>query len=204
MKLMIASDIHGSALYCAQMLRAYEREGAERLLLLGDILYHGPRNDLPEGYAPKEVIAMLNPMKEDLLCVRGNCDTEVDQMVLDFPIMAEYCLLELPCASSPGKNAGGHDLRLTTVFATHGHVYDPHHLPPLKDGDILLNGHTHIPACEEIMDMNGRTYQYLNPGSVSIPKEGSAHSYMVWEDGGFIWKNLEGEEYMTWKTDSRF
>ena len=210
MKLMIASDIHGSALYCGQMLRAYEREGAQRLLLLGDILYHGPRNDLPEGYAPKEVIAMLNPLKEDLLCVRGNCDTEVDQMVLDFPIMAEYCLLELPCAAAPGSSgtedggAGRHGLRLTTVFATHGHVYNAHHLPPLKDGDILLNGHTHIPACEEIPGMDGRTCQYLNPGSVSIPKEGSAHSYMVWEDGAFIWKNLEGEEYMTWKTDSRF
>ena len=124
--------------------------------------------------------------------------------------MAEYCLLELPCAASPGSSgtedggAGRHGMRLTTVFATHGHVYNPHHLPPLKDGDILLNGHTHIPACEEILDMNGRTCRYLNPGSVSIPKEGSAHSYMVWEDGAFIWKNLEGEEYMTWKTDSRF
>ena len=96
MKLMIASDIHGSALYCRQMLDAYEREGADRLLLLGDILYHGPRNDLPEGYAPKEVIAMLNPVKDNLLCVRGNCDTEVDQMVLDFPILADYCFLELP------------------------------------------------------------------------------------------------------------
>ena len=204
MKLMIASDIHGSALYCGQMLRAYEREGAQRLLLLGDILYHGPRNDLPEGYAPKEVIAMLNPLKENLLCVRGNCDTEVDQMVLDFPIMAEYCLLELPCAVSPGKSAGGHGLQLTTVFASHGHVYNPHHLPPLKDGDILLNGHTHIPACGERLSMDGRTYWYLNPGSVSIPKEGSARSYMIWEDGEFIWKNLDGEEYMTWKTDSRF
>ena len=129
---------------------------------------------------------------------------------LDFPIMAEYCLLELPCAAAPGSSgtedggAGRHGLRLTTVFATHGHVYNAHHLPPLKDGDILLNGHTHIPACEEIPGMDGRTCQYLNPGSVSIPKEGSAHSYMVWEDGEFIWKNLEGEEYMTWKTDSRF
>ena len=190
MKLMIASDVHGSALYCGQMLEAYQREEADRLLLLGDILYHGPRNDLPEGYAPKEVIAMLNPMKENLLCVRGNCDTEVDQMVLAFPIMAEYCLLELPCTG--------------TVFVTHGHVHNPHQLPPLKQGDILLNGHTHIPAREEIMDMEGRTYRYLNPGSVSIPKEGSAHSYMIWEDGEFIWKNLEGEAYMTWKTDSRF
>ena len=218
MKLMIASDIHGSALYCGQLLQAYEREGADRLLLLGDILYHGPRNDLPEGYAPKEVIAMLNPMKEDLLCVRGNCDTEVDQMVLEFPIMAEYCLLQLPCASAPEKGSsekgreqtcgdngsGNRGQRTVTIFATHGHVYHPHHLPPLKQGDILLNGHTHIPACEEIMDMEGRTYRYLNPGSVSIPKEGSAHSYMIWEDGEFIWKNLEGEAYMTWKTDSRF
>ncbi len=193
MRLMIASDIHGSALYCRQMLDAYEREGADRLLLLGDILYHGPRNDLPEGYAPKEVIAMLNPVKDNLLCVRGNCDAEVDQMVLDFPILADYCFLELP------DGAGG----TFSVFATHGHVHHPASLPPLKDGDILLNGHTHIPACEEIMDMDGHTYRYLNPGSVSIPKEGSAHSYMIFEDGTFYWKNMQGEEYRQWKTASR-
>ena len=90
MKLMIASDLHGSAFYCRQLLAAMEREQPDKLLLLGDILYHGPRNDLPEGYAPKEVIAMLNPLRERLLCVRGNCDTEVDQMVLDFPILADY------------------------------------------------------------------------------------------------------------------
>lgn len=192
MRLMIASDIHGSALYCRQMLDLYEREGADRLLLLGDILYHGPRNDLPEGYAPKEVIAMLNPVKDNLLCVRGNCDTEVDQMVLDFPILADYCFLELP------DGAGG----MFSVFATHGHVHHPASLPPLKDGDILLNGHTHIPACEEIMDMDGHTYRYLNPGSVSIPKEGSAHSYMIFEDGTFYWKNMQGEEYRQWKTAS--
>lgn len=201
MKLMIASDIHGSALYCRRMLEAYEREGAGRLLLLGDILYHGPRNDLPEGYAPREVIAMLNSMKDQILCVRGNCDTEVDQMVLEFPIMADYCFLELPCGCAQEGNT---HQDLITLFATHGHVFHPHHLPPLRDGDILLNGHTHIPACEEILDMKGGTYQYLNPGSVSIPKEGSAHSYMVYENGGFAWKNLEGEEYMKWKTDSRF
>ncbi len=188
MKLMIASDIHGSAFYCEQMLDAYRRERADRLLILGDILYHGPRNDLPEEYAPKEVIAMLNPMKEHILCVRGNCDTEVDQMVLEFPIMADYCFLELQ---------GG-----ATIFATHGHVYHPKHLPPLRNGDILLTGHTHIPACDEIMDMDGRRYWYLNPGSVSIPKEDSAHSYMICENGTFIWKTMQGEEYMTWKTDS--
>lgn len=194
MKLMIASDIHGSAPCCRKMLEAYVREKADRLLLLGDILYHGPRNDLPEGYAPKEVIAMINPVKKNLLCVRGNCDTEVDQMVLDFPVLADYCLLDLTDGSG---NAGA------VMFATHGHRYNPHHLPPLSDGDILLNGHTHIPACEEILDMDGNRYQYLNPGSVSIPKEGSRRSYMIYEKGTFTWKNLEGEAYQTWKTGSR-
>ena len=194
MKLMIASDIHGSAPCCRKMLEAYVREKADRLLLLGDIIYHGPRNDLPEGYAPKEVIAMLNPVKKNLLCVRGNCDTEVDQMVLDFPVLADYCLLDLTDGSG---NAGA------VMFATHGHRYNPHHLPPLSDGDILLNGHTHIPACEEILDMDGNRYQYLNPGSVSIPKEGSRRSYMIYEKGTFTWKNLEGEAYQTWKTGSR-
>ena len=194
MKLMIASDIHGSAYYCRKLLEAYDREGADKLLLLGDVLYHGPRNDLPEEYAPKEVIAMLNPMKEHILCIRGNCDTEVDQMVLDFPVLADYCLLDLTDGSG---NAGA------VMFATHGHRYNPHHLPPLSDGDILLNGHTHIPACEEILDMDGNRYQYLNPGSVSIPKEGSRRSYMIYEKGTFTWKNLEGEAYQTWKTGSR-
>ena len=123
MKLMIASDIHGSAYYCRKMLEAYKREEADRLLLLGDILYHGPRNDLPKDYNPKEVIAMLNPMKQDLLCVRGNCDTEVDQMVLEFPILADYCFLEID-----GR----------TIFASHGHHHNPKNPPMLKKGDILL------------------------------------------------------------------
>ena len=162
MKLMIASDIHGSAFYCEQMIEAYKREGADKLLLLGDILYHGPRNDLPEGYVP---------------------------------ILADYCYLNL--AGNPEEKNSD-----VTIFATPGHVYNPHKLPMLKDGDILLNGHTHIPACEEILDMNGGKYQYLNPGSVSIPKEGSEHSYMIYENGVFTWKNLAGEEYQTWKTVS--
>ena len=173
MKLMIASDIHGSAYYCKKLIAAYEAEQADKLLILGDILYHGPRNDLPRDYNPKEVIAMLNPMKKELLCVRGNCDTEVDQMVLEFPILADYCFIELD----------GH-----TIFATHGHVYNPKNLPMLKDGDILLNGHTHIPANQDM-----GTYIYMNPGSVSIPKEGSAHGYMIY-DGEFIWKDLDGNE----------
>lgn len=178
MKLMIASDIHGSAFYCRQMLEAFEREKADKMLILGDILYHGPRNNLPKDYAPKEVIAMLNPLKENFLCVRGNCDTEVDQMVLEFPILAEYALL---------------DLDGQTVFATHGHVFSPFNPPMLKKGDILLNGHTHVPACE-VKD----GYIYMNPGSVSIPKENSEHSYMIYENGEFTWKNLEGEVYRKW------
>lgn len=176
MKWMIASDIHGSAYYCRQMLGAYRREGADRLLLLGDILYHGPRNDLPREYGPKEVISMLNSVKHELLCVRGNCDTEVDQMVLEFPILADYCFLEID-----GK----------TMLASHGHVFNPHNPPPLKAGDILLNGHTHIPACEDM-----GTFWYLNPGSVSIPKEGSVHGYMTFENGAFEWKDMKG---VCWK-----
>ncbi len=172
MKIMIASDIHGAAGYCEQMLAAYDREQGEKLLLLGDILYHGPRNDLPEGYAPKEVLAMLNARREELLCVRGNCDTEVDQMVLKFPILAEYCILY-------EKNR--------MIFATHGHNFNEQKLPMLKKGDILLHGHTHVPVCKETED-----YIYLNPGSVSIPKEGSWHGYLMLEDGRFAWKELDG------------
>ena len=184
MKLMITSDIHGSAFYCRKMLDAYEREKADKMLILGDILYHGPRNDLPKEYAPKEVIAMLNPLKENFLCVRGNCDTEVDQMVLEFPILAEYALL---------------DLDGQTVFATHGHKFNPLNPPMLKKGDILLNGHTHVPACD-VKD----GYIYMNPGSVSIPKENSEHSYMIYENGEFTWKNLEGEVYRKWNPNMHF
>ena len=176
MKWMIASDIHGSAYYCRKLLEAYTEEGADRLLLLGDILYHGPRNDLPRDYAPKEVIALLNERKNDIYCVRGNCDTEVDQMVLDFPILADYAVLPVS-----GR----------LVYATHGHVHNLKNLPPLVPGDVLLHGHTHIPAWTEFGEGN----LYLNPGSVSIPKEGSAHSYMTLEGETFLWKTLEGEVY---------
>ena len=176
MKWMIASDLHGSAFYCRQMIEAFRREGADRLLLLGDLLYHGPRNDLPEGYAPKEVIPLLNSLKPQLLCVRGNCDAEVDQMVLEFPILADYAVLPV-----------GERL----VYATHGHVHNLKNLPPLAPGDILLHGHTHIPAWTKFGDGN----LYLNPGSLSIPKEGSAHSYMTLEGNTFCWKTLEGNVY---------
>jgi len=172
MKWMIASDLHGSAYYCREMLEAFERERADRLFLLGDLLYHGPRNDLPREYAPKEVIPLLNGKKEKLLCVRGNCDAEVDQMVLEFPVLADYAVLPV-----------GQRL----IYATHGHIYHVKNLPPLAPGDVLLHGHTHVPAWTEF----GQGNLYLNPGSVSIPKENSPHSYMTLEGNTMQWKELE-------------
>ena len=176
MKWMIASDIHGSEYYCRELCVAYDREKADRLLLLGDILYHGPRNDLPREYNPKKVIELLNARKQDILCVRGNCDTEVDQMVLEFPILADYCVI-------------AEEKQL--IYATHGHMFHEDHLPPLHKGDILLHGHTHVPKCAEHED-----YTYMNPGSVSIPKEGSWHGYMILENGHFLWKDLDGNIQM--------
>lgn len=174
MKLMIASDIHGSAFYCKQLLSAFKNEHADKILLLGDILYHGPRNDLPEGYAPKEVISMLNGIKEYIICVRGNCDTEVDQMVLEFPVLSEQVFL---CIDK------------IEMLAVHGHKP----FPPVKSGTVVLSGHTHVPKLEE---SDGVTY--MNPGSVSIPKENSHHGYMIFENGVFSWKNLDGKTEKTY------
>lgn len=180
MKLLIASDLHGSAYYTQMLLAREAQEAPEKLILLGDVLYHGPRNDLPRDYAPKQVIAQLSPLAEKILCVRGNCDCEVDQMVLPFPVLADYGWLYLD-----GR----------TVYLTHGHVINKAHPLAFAKGDILLHGHTHIPACEDCGD-----FMYLNPGSVSIPKEGSAHSYMVYENGVFCWKDfLTGERYLEYR-----
>jgi putative phosphoesterase len=178
MKLMIASDIHGSAKWCERMIEACRVERPDRLLLLGDLLYHGPRNDLPEDYAPKKVIAMLNAIAPAPLCVRGNCEAEVDQMVLDFPVMADYAVLF-------------HEGRM--IYMTHGHVFNEDNPPKLRPGDVLLCGHTHVPG---IRRHGGVTC--VNPGSTSIPKNGSAHSYCILEDGVMVWKNLEGDfaEYL--------
>lgn len=171
MKLFLASDIHGSAYYANKLRDAYTAENADRLILLGDLLYHGPRNDLPRDYAPKEVITILNSLKNEILCVRGNCDTEVDQMVLDFPIMADYAVVY-------ADNC--------TLYLTHGHIFNPQNPPKLKKGDYLVNGHTHIPANENMGD-----FTYINTGSASIPKAGSAHSYMLYENGEFTLKELK-------------
>lgn len=172
MKYMFASDIHGSAHDCRKLLDAYGQTGADRLILLGDLLYHGPRNDLPEGYAPKEVITMLNGIKEEIYAVRGNCEAEVDQMVLAFPVMADYAVLVL---------------NGLTFYATHGHVYNRENLPPMKAGDILIHGHTHLLAAEKLGDGF-----LLNPGSTSIPKGGNPATYAILEDTVFRICDFEG------------
>ena len=170
MKLLIASDLHGSARYCRALLETFRREQADRLVLLGDLLYHGPRNPLPEEYDPQAVTAMLNTLADRILCVRGNCDSEVDQMVLSFPIQADYAFL----------SAAGADL-----FATHGHLYGPEQLPPLGAGEHLLCGHIHLPVRRQIGQIT-----YLNPGSLALPKENTPHSCMTLEDGVFTWLDV--------------
>ena len=177
MKLMFASDIHGSASATEAVLRRYRAEGASRLVLLGDLLYHGPRNDLPDAYDPKGVTALLNANKNELLCVRGNCDAEVDQMVLDFPIQADYALF---------------DLDGTTAFVTHGHLFHLDNLPPHKDGDLLIHGHTHVHV---VTRKDGMTY--INPGSAALPKENNPKSYMVYENRMFTIKSLDGSTLLT-------
>ncbi len=164
MKIMVASDIHGSIGAARLVMDKFDELGCNKLLLLGDILYHGPRNDLPSDYAPKEVIALLNGYKDKILAVRGNCDTEVDQMVLEFPIMAEYVYLV-----DEGQ----------VIFATHGHHFSPEKLPPfIGEGDIFLYGHTHV-----ALDVVKSGIRFMNPGSPSIPKEGTKPSYIMIENG---------------------
>lgn len=184
MKLFIASDIHGSAAWCRKLMGAIEAETPDRIVLLGDLLYHGPRNDLPDEYAPKEVAAMLNSLAEQIIAVRGNCEAEVDQMMLDFPCLADYTVV-----LDSGRTAK--DLRdahaMHELFCTHGHVYGPglhnsiDNLPKLADNSIVLYGHTHIKV-DEALTVGEVQLRVFNPGSVSIPKDGS-HSYGVYEDG---------------------
>ncbi len=171
MKLLIASDVHGSALYLGKLMDRISGVNPDKVLLLGDLLYHGPRNDLPEGYNPKKCIELYNSINEKFVCVRGNCDAEVDQMVLNFPIMADYMLIDLD-----GKQC----------YATHGHHINPASPFPGSKNYILMNGHTHIPA----WDVH-ENFLYVNPGSISIPKEGSCHSYMIYNDGILQWIDLE-------------
>jgi len=167
MKIVIASDIHGSAYYCNLLKERFFEEKAEKLLLLGDLLYHGARNPLPKDYNTLKTAEILNGMKEHILCVKGNCDSQVDTLVLEFPVMNDFAVLYL---------AG------RTLIATHGHETPAY----LKKGDVLLNGHFHVPAYEERENCT-----YVNCGSVSIPKENSPHSYLVLDDTSLVWKDLE-------------
>jgi len=180
MKILFASDLHGSASACKGVLERFSREAAHRLVLLGDLLYHGPRNDFPDCYDPKTVFALLNSCLPAPLCVRGNCDSEVDQLVLNFHIMADYTLLPLEgtcCA-----------------FLTHGHLFHISNPPSHQSGDVLIHGHTHLHCIEYQQD-----YVYLNPGSVALPKEGQPPSYMTYENGLFTIKSMDGKALLEYR-----
>ena len=170
MKYLIASDIHGSAYWCGKLMEVVAEVNPDKIILLGDLLYHGPRNDLPRDYAPKKVIPMLSGLADKIIAVRGNCEAEVDQMVLPFPCMADFALL----------HCDGLDM-----YLTHGHKWNPENLPALTAGTVFLSGHTHVK-----MDEVRNGIRCLNPGSVSIPKDGS-HSCIIFENGQFFVRLLE-------------
>lgn len=173
MKLFIASDLHGSAFYTSIMLERFKKSGASHLVLLGDVLYHGPRNDLPEDYSPKKVTAMLNEFADSIICVRGNCEAEVDALMLDFPCQSDY-----------GTIFDGE----FTLYLSHGHRAEP----KMHENSVYMTGHTHVPKDESL---NG--IRYVNPGSVSIPKENSPHSAIVYNDGELSWIDIvTGEKYI--------
>ncbi|TCK90489.1 hypothetical protein EDC19_2251 [Natranaerovirga hydrolytica] len=173
MKLIFFSDIHGSEYYTKKAIETFEKEQGDMMILLGDLLYHGPRNDLPKEYAPKKVLELLNGYKKKIIAVRGNCDSEVDQMVLEFPIMAEYNTIVY------GERK---------IFATHGHIWNEAKIPMLNDKDILIHGHTHLPVAKEQDNIF-----ILNPGSISLPKENNVPSYGVIENNAFSIKSFEGD-----------
>lgn len=179
MKLMIASDIHGSAHFCQQLVERFHAEQPTKLVLLGDILYHGPRNALPQDYNPQTVAQMLNEIAQNIIWVKGNCDADIDQMLLNFPVAENSVLF-----------VGGR-----TIFASHGHVYNMQNPPALAKGDVLINGHFHVPTAETF----GNDNLYVNCGSVSIPKQNSPHCYLVLHDGTFTWKDLQGTPFKTHK-----
>lgn len=176
MKIFFMSDIHGSEYYLNKALEAYEREKCEYIVILGDILYHGPRNDIPKGYNPKSVANTLNKLKNKIMCVKGNCDGEVDQMMIEFPILCDYSTMLYN-----GKR----------LFLTHGHKYNKNNMLPIDKGDVIISGHTHVPVCEEIEGI-----YFINPGSITFPKENTKHSYGILEDNKFTIKDLSGESVL--------
>lgn len=178
MKLMFASDIHGSVSCCKKMLERFKEENAGQLILLGDLLYHGPRNPLPENYSPAETAELLNGISEYILCVRGNCEAEVDQMMLDFPVLADYAAL----FTEDGR----------TVYCTHGHLFKGENKLPIKRNSIIIEGHSHIYTAEKRED-----HYYINTGSVTLPKNGNQKSYVIYENGRFSVRNMSGSE-LSW------
>ncbi|WP_349763352.1 phosphodiesterase [Fusobacterium sp. SYSU M8D902] len=171
MKLFIISDIHGSLYYLEKVMEIFKKGDYDKLVILGDELYHGPRNPLPKDYSPKDVIQILNGYKDKIIAVRGNCDSEVDQMVLDYPIMSDYALLYL------GEKR---------VYITHGHIYNKENPLPMSEGDILLYGHFHIPMIEKIENR-----YFFNPGSISLPKNSSKNSFAILDKETFTIKDLD-------------
>lgn len=176
MKYLVVSDIHGDIVGATSAIEAFQYHHADKILCLGDVLYHGPRNDLPKDYAPKKVIALLNEYANSIVAVRGNCEAEVDQMVLNFPCMADYNII-------PEKNRN--------LFLTHGHIYSPNHLPILAKNDCFLSGHTHIPTCDKKDDI-----YLLNPGSISLPKQNHPRTYAILDEEAFTIYTLDHQEYM--------
>lgn len=172
MKLFFISDIHGSLYYLNKAFEIYHKEKADYIVILGDALYHGPRNPLPKEYSPKEVAELLNQYKQKIIAVKGNCDSEVDQMIIDYPMLAEYSIILY------------NDKKL---FLTHGHVYNKKNLPNLNKGDVLIHGHTHIPVAEKLDDI-----YLVNPGSITLPKEDNPNSYGILENDLFEIKDLHG------------
>ena len=173
MKLLFASDIHGSAYWCERLLERIDSEAPDKIVLCGDLLYHGPRNDLPKGHNPKEVIKMLSPLKDKIIAVRGNCEAEVDQMVLPFPVLADYTIIET------GEK---------TLFVSHGHLFHKENIEKIGGCDALINGHTHV---YEIEDVDGK--EYVNIGSVALPKQNRENTYCIYENGHFYIKNFDGD-----------
>ena len=177
MKVLIISDIHGSGYYAEKIKEIVEKENAEKIVLLGDLYYHGPRNDLSQEYAPPKVAKILNSLKDKLLVVKGNCDAEVDEMISEFKF-ENYILMELN-----GKK----------VYFTHGHKYNIEVIP-YEDFEILIYGHIHQGFIQE-----KEGYLFANPGSISIPRLGSAHSYLIFDEEKLVLKDVDGtilQEYV--------
>lgn len=179
MKLFFISDIHGSIDDLNIVIDLFEKEGADYLIILGDILYHGPRNPLPSNYNPQEVSKKLNNYKNKIIAIRGNCDSEVDQMLLEFPIMSDFSQIL-------------HENK--RFFLTHGHTYNEKNLATLSNGDILCHGHTHIPLAEKKNDI-----VIFNPGSITFPKENSKKSYGLYKENQLFVMDFDGNIIKSYK-----